>query len=152
MTYVTPPPINKYTVSVVPDTNIYADNDLVGGKLTMLLPKSGIIETVVLLDQANQSAALDLVLFSADPTGTTFTNNASLDINDTDALKIIGVLRFAASDYGSFADNAVATLRGCGFAYVSEGPLYGALLSNGATPTYVATTDLLLTIYVIPDA
>lgn len=152
MTYVTPPPINKYTVSVVPDTNIYADNDLVGGKLTMLLPKSGIIETVVLLDQANQSAALDLVLFSADPAGTTFTNNASLDINDTDALKIIGVIRFAASDYGSFADNAVATLRGVGFAYVSEGPLYGAFLSNGATPTYVATTDLQLTIYVIPDA
>jgi hypothetical protein len=136
-----------------PNTSIYADGDLVGGKMTLNMPQSGIIESIFLLDQAVQDAALDLVFFSKNPSNTTFTNNSALDLHDTDTLTILGVVRIAASDYVDFADNSLATIRGVGLAYVADGPvLYACLLSNGATPTYANAADLQLTICTIPDA
>ncbi|UOF79218.1 hypothetical protein [Caudoviricetes sp.] len=144
----------RITASMLPDTNAYVDGDLVGDLITFAnAPKSGIIETLTLVDQAKQDAALDVIFFSANPSSTTFTDNAALDIADADLLKVLGVIRIAATDYCDIADNAIATLRGLGLAYVAEGGnLYACLLSNGATPTYAATGDLLLALSIIPDA
>lgn len=148
------PQLTRVTASMLPDTNAYSDGDLVGDLITISnAPKSGIIETLTLVDQAKQDAALDLLIFAANPSATTFTDNGALDVADADLLKILGVVRIAAADYCDIADNAVATVRGVGLAYVAEaGVLYAALLSNGATPTYAATGDLLMALTIIPDA
>lgn len=153
MSAVNPPPMNKAIVSVDPNTSIYADGDLVGEKLTLAVPASGIIETITLIDQAKQNAALDLIFFIKNPSATTFTDNAALDVADADALNIIGAVRIAASDYVDLADNSVACLRGVGLGYVSDAGsvLYACFVSNGATPTYAATTDLQLVVVTIPD-
>lgn len=134
------------------DTAIYASGDLIGGKLTIPAPDTGKIVSVRLVDQAGQASVIDLVLWSADPSGTTFTDNAALDVADTDMVALIGVVPIAAADYDTFADNRVATVPNYNLVY---GPLakgqnggysmYGALVSRG-TPTYAAATDLILSI------
>jgi hypothetical protein len=131
----------------------YATGELVGGKLT--IPKAipegvtvGIIRTVVLVDQANQKIAKDLVIFRSNPSATTFTENGALDVADADALKIVGVIPIAATDYVSFADNAVATVKPNLAVHADDGStLYACLVERGA-PTYVATTDLQMTLEV----
>ena len=141
-------------IPVVPsvDTAIYASGDLIGGKLTIPAPDKGKIVSVRLVDQAAQSAAIDLTLWASDPAGTTFTDNAALDVADADMAALIGVVPIAAADYDVFSDNRVATVSGYGLVYgsLAKGQnggfaMYGALVSRG-TPTYVAATDLHLSI------
>lgn len=133
------------------DTNIYASGDLIGGKLTFtnaLLRSggTGTLKTLVLVDQAKQAAAVDLILFNADPDGTTFTDNVALDIADADMAKIVGAVSIPAANYFAFSDNNVAVVKDIGLvvkAASGSSTLYGALVSRG-TPTYAAATDLAL--------
>lgn len=141
------------TVTPVIDGNIYAAGDAMGGKLTLtgIVPKGasvGMIRSIVIVDQDNEKAPIDVVFFAADPSGTTFTNNGALDVADADALKVAGVVSILAADYVSFADNAVATKQ-CALAVApADGrTLYAALVCR-ATPTYTAATDLQLTVVV----
>lgn len=144
----------QIVVAPVADTSIYAAGDLIGGKLTLspavlAAAGGGVIQSIVLVDQANQKAPIDIVFFGSDPSGTTFTDQAALDIADADVLNIVGVVSVAASDYVSFADNAVATLRpSMAFKLDSGITLYAALVCRG-TPTYAASGDLQLTITII---
>jgi len=139
----------------------YSQNDLVGGKLTFTNAMrtsggSGILRGFVMGDQAanGSSVTYDLILFDADPTGTTFTENGPLDIADADLNKIIGVLRLngtgSVGDYIAMVDNAVLVgrveqpLKASGSAN-----LYGALIVRSATvPTYAATSDVFLTLLI----
>lgn len=126
------------------DGNIYASGDLMGGKLTLsnairVAAGSGILQDIVVQDLTNQKAALDVVLFDSDPSTTTFTNNAALDVSDADLVRIIGHVSILASDYISFADNAVATKSGLAMPVdVAAGRnLYACVVCRG-TPTYTA--------------
>lgn len=126
------------------DGNIYASGDLMGGKLTLsnairVAAGSGILQDIVVQDLTNQKAALDVVLFDSDPSTTTFTNNTALDVSDADLVRIIGHVSILASDYISFADNAVATKSGLAMPVdVAAGRnLYACVVSRG-TPTYTA--------------
>jgi hypothetical protein len=132
----------------------YATGELIGGKLT--IPKAipegvtvGIIQTLTLVDQANQKVPIDVVFFRSDPSGTTFTENGALDVADADMLKIVGVVSILASDYVAFNDNAVAVVNPSRAVHADDGStLYACLCSRGA-PTYAATTDLQMTLEVI---
>lgn len=150
---------HKPTVTI--STGIYAAGDSIGGKLTLSDATrgagadgkaTGVIQTIRLVDQDNEQAEIDVVFFDADPSGTTFTDNGALDVADADMAKIIGYITIAATDYIAFADNAVATKTGLGFAFsLAEGyDLYAAMVVRG-TPTYTATTDLALAITVLMD-
>ncbi len=144
----------QIVVAPVADTSAYAAADLIGGKLTLspvvvAQAGGGVIQSLVLADQANQKAPIDVVFFGANPSGTTFTDQATLDIADADVLNIVGVVSVAASDYVSFNDNAVATVRpSLAFKLDSGLALYAALVCRG-TPTYAAATDLQLTVTLI---
>jgi len=140
----------KVTVSVTPtvDTAIYALGDLMGGKLTFAnaaraAARGGEIITAVLSDLAAQNAQIDLVLFDEDPTGTTFTDQAALDIADADLPKIAGVIPIATADYHAFNDSSAASVRNVGLAFklASGTSLFGALVCRG-TPTYVSASDV----------
>ena len=130
----------------------YASGDLVGGKITISPPAPGrrmmpglLIQSVVITDLAEQSVNLDVIFFDADPSNTTFTENAPLDIADADLVNIIAVVHI--TDWSDFADNsqgqainlALPALR------ASSNMIYAAIVVRGA-PTYASTSDLTIKI------
>ena len=138
------------SASPTADTSAYADGDLIGGKLSFssavrFSAGSALLQNAVLVDQAKQSANIDLVLFDADPTGTTFTDQAAFDVADADMDKIIAVIRFGTyGDWITFNDNGIAQYTppgGVPIKLTTGTTLYGALVSRGA-PTFAASTDL----------
>lgn len=126
----------------------YTAGDAVGAKRTIAnavrTPGTGILESVTILDRANQKAAMTLFIFDADPTAATITDNAAF-VFSTDDLKVIAQVSIAASDYVTTNSKALAQKTGLGIALkaASGTTLYAALVTTG-TPTYAATTDVQL--------
>jgi len=121
---------------------VYSSGDLLGNKMTITgLPNSVTIkETPVLMaitivDMNGQNAALDIIFFDANPTNTTFTNNAALDIDPADMAKIIGIVKIASADYVPFVDNSAACVYNIGLPLENE-TMYACLVSRN-TPTYL---------------
>ena len=138
------------TASPTADTSAYADGDLIGGKLsftsaTRFSGGSALLQNALLVDQAKQSANIDLVLFGADPSGTAFTDQAAFDVADADMDKIIAVIRFGTyGDWITFNDNGIAQYTppgGVPIKLTTGTTLYGALVSRAA-PTFAASTDI----------
>jgi len=109
----------------------------------------GMIQSVILTDLGKQSAEIDVVFFDADPSQTTFTDNAALDVDDADLLNIVGVA--AVTTWKDFSDNSVGQTLNLAIPFVLEdggNTLYAALVSRG-TPTYASTADLTLRVGVL---
>ena len=133
------------TAAVV-DTNIYAAGDLVGGKLTFSSfgetdLAGGIIQSVIIIDLDKEDTNKDVIFFDADPSNTTFSENAALDVHDTDILNIIGVAQ--VTTWMDFNDNSVGQVLGLNMPFVipSGKSLFAAMVERG-TPTYTGTGDL----------
>lgn len=147
---------NFISVSPTVDTSIYASGDLIGTKMTFTpavrqATRSGVITGVIIVDQSAQASDIDLVLFSANPSATTFTDQAALDIADGDMAKIIAVIPFVAANRFAFADNGVKyagsimiPIKG------TVNTIYGALVSRG-TPTFAAATDVTVQLAISQD-
>lgn len=153
-------------VSPTVTAGAYSANDALGGLLVFkdaLLPgeQTGVILTVTLQDNASQDIATDLVLFNQTFTATA--DNDAFAPSDADLANCLGVISIAAGDYATFSANSIATVRNAGFgvksvdvagtktgAEAGDGNLYGQLVTRG-TPTYVATTDIKVTITVLQD-
>jgi hypothetical protein len=148
------------TVKVTPvaDTaGAYTSGDLIGDKLTLASAvdrsgSSGLIQSVTLVDLAKQNADIDVVFFLGDPSSTTFTDQAALDIADADMSKIIGYAQVL--NYASFNDNAVGFVGNLVIPFVQDPSggdqtIYAALVCRG-TPTYVSASDLVLTVGILP--
>lgn len=154
-------------ISVTPTVSAgaaYASGDAVGGLMSFTgaaKPEIGtaMVGSVILQDLNKQDAELDLILFDSNPSATTFTDNAVLDIADADLARIIGVVTVAATDYADFNDSAVGfvscsvpfrtTATGSALDLTTQ-TLYGALVTRGA-PTYNATTDVTVKLGVMLD-
>lgn len=134
------------TISVAPtvDTLAYASGDLVGPKQTLTGAgvsgvATGTIQSVVITDLDNQNADFDLVIFSSDPSGTTFTDNAAFDIADADLPKVVCVIQVTTNV--ALADNGVIIANGnnCVFdAVATGGTLYAAAVIRSAA-TFTAS-------------
>lgn len=143
-------------LDVTVEAAAYATGDLIGGKLSLALPDwfatgaaGFLIQSVSVVDQAKQSVALDIVFFNADPSGTTFTENAALDIADADMAKIAGYAQVLS--YAAFNDNSFGQAQNLAIpvATVEDGQtLYAAIVSRGA-PTFAATTDVKLRVGIL---
>jgi len=138
--------IRTVAASPTVDTNAYASGDLIGGKLTFsdLAASDQMLKimTAVIKDESKQTADIDLVLFRDDPSATTFTDQAALDIADGDLGKVCGVITFRSGQTFGFNDNGVMVQQNIGLCTQLAGTtLYGALVSRG-TPTYAAATDV----------
>ena len=146
-------PINILEATPVITTGIYASGDLIGAliELTNAVTdpgRGGVIEAVSLTDLGNQSDNIDVIFFDTEPTATTFTDNAALDINDADLLNLIGFEQITS--YAAFADNSLGrgeADRKMPFAIPGGTSLWAALVSR-ATPTYVSVADLTLRVAV----
>lgn len=142
----------RHTIPATPviDTNIYADGDHLGSLMTLSGmsvggSSHGVLEKVVILDKAGQSAQVDILLFDASPTIAS-SDNAALNIADAEMEKCIGYVAIAASDYVSTSANSVASKvidPGLACKPDADATIY-ALLKCRGTPTYGAVSDLVL--------
>lgn len=138
-------------VQVTPtiSTSAYANGDAVGALLTFAnaLPAagSGVLEAVTIVDKASQAAALDLVLFRASITAPT--DNAAFDPTDAELADYVGHVVIGGGHYSAFNDNAAAMRRPELHFDLSGTSLYGVLVARG-TPTYAATTDIVVTVQI----
>lgn len=141
---------------------VYASGQLIGGKLTFLGVFDGQVNTaevrqVIVYDKAKQGVSLDLILFSSDPSATTFTDNATFAVGAADLTKISTVIPI--STHSAFSTNGVSYAVNISqpiFSTVDattqsgRRTIYGALVSRGA-PTYASTSDLTVRINIIQD-
>lgn len=141
------------TATPVVDTAAYANGDCVGGLLTIedaafVAAGTGELRRVRLHERSTQAAALQLWVFNANPTASTFTNNAAMVVHADDVGKVQCVIAIAAADYKVSAASASGLAIVSGFSEIIRTDpakkLYVALKSNAATPTYAL---LALTLY-----
>lgn len=125
------------------NTVAYTAGDLLGSKLVLASVARRaefpvVLENVIIRDLTAQGAAMDLILFNADPSATTFTNNVALTVADADIPKIVGMAKVVAGDYSAFAANSIAMIETDILVKPASGTgLWAALVARG-TPTYVA--------------
>jgi len=148
------------TIKITPTVSTspaYTAGDAVGGKETLtaaLRTSNGtvILESLVLLDRANQKQPMEVIIFDADPSAATITDNTAF-VYSTDDLKVVARISIAATDYVTLNSKAIANLRGLGVAIKgndSSTSLYAALVTTG-TPTFAATTDIQLSFGFLQD-
>lgn len=146
--------VRKSVTPTVSTSPAYAAKDAVGGIMEFtnavgVSGGTGIVQTVTIVDASQQMPALDLVLFDRTIAGTV-TDNAAFDPTDADLANVIGVVPM--SQWFDFNDNAVGFRGGLGIAFKSNGTsIFGALVTR-STPTFVATTDIVVTLEVLQDA
>ena len=133
-------------VSATPtlDTAAYATGDHMGSLMTFTC--SGIsgrplkLSNILVIDQAKQSLAFDILFFNAAPTITSV-DNAAADISDAEMLaKCVGHVSLVAGDYCILANSSVALKRDIQLWLKPESrtdKLYALLVARGA-PTYAA--------------
>ena len=135
-------------VDLTTNTDAYASGDMMTAAETKLdnvynEGQGGIIQQVVIIDQAKQSKAIELLFFDREPSNTTFTINGALTIHDTDLDAVVGSIVVEETDYQAYADNSVATVKNIGFCYglrmenKTYRDLYVVAISRGAG-TYAA--------------
>jgi len=134
----------------------YDANDNIGGTLTLtgaarVAGGGTALTRITVTDAANQKAQLELLFFSANPSASTFTNNAAPVIHADDIAKLVGRLTVYASDYATINAKGIACLANIGLAMVpTTADLYLAIMTPG-TPTYAATSDLRMSLAFYQD-
>lgn len=147
------------TVSPTVDTSQYAALDVIGGELTITNAMrvnggSGVLQAITIVDNDNEKAAFDILIMNAALTGTKADQGAIAD-NAADRTKFIGRIQVTAADYLSYvaSSQAIAQIRNIGLPVESAAAsrdLYCVILATG-TPTYTATTDLMLKFHFLQD-
>lgn len=131
-------------VTLVADTNAYADNDVLAVPQAIpgvFQPAGGVrvLRSLVLLDEADQAQDIDILFFSE--TVTLGTINAAVNISDADAGKMIGRVAVVAADYCDLVNNQVAVKSDIYLpmkAAANSGSLWIAAVVRSGTPTYAA--------------
>ena len=106
------------------------------------------IQSVIVTSLTTVSIDMDIIFFDADPSATTFTENAALDINDADLINIIGIAQITA--WSTFADNEAGQSLQLALPFVGEvgDSLFATIVTRGA-PTFVGTGDITLRVGVL---
>lgn len=125
------------TPTVTAAATNYTAGDCIGGKMAVpsaFTSTEGTLKRIVMADEGAEAQDVDVVVFNADPSASTFTDNAACAIADADLLKIVDVIsirnHYAFSDAGAsvaatdtpiYAAGtgfwAVAIARGAGYLY-----------------------------------
>lgn len=144
------------TVSTTP---AYSSGDAIGGKITFTnafriatAGATAVVESLMVLDRANQKPAFNLIIFDSDPSAATITDNAAFAYS-TDDLKVLGRIPVATTDYVTYNSKAIATIRGIGLVVTAAGAsssLWGAIVTT-STPTFAATTDFQIRLGLLRD-
>jgi hypothetical protein len=144
---------------LTPSTTAYADGDVIDDLLTFsdVVPGDiggGVVVGAELIDSSTVVTSIDLVLFDSIPDSTNYdSDNAALDLADTDAARVIGVINFSSNDAAQFADNEIYFASGGNqeFFLGDGNDMYGVLVARG-TPTYAPSNVLMVRLHVQRDA
>lgn len=137
------------TVTPVCDTNAYASGDLIFDSVEIAgavrgLGGTAILQSVTMLDAADQGVAMTLVFANA---ATDFgTLNSAPDADDTECLTIIGQVPIATTDYIDYGGAQVACVRNIGLllkAASTSTSLWVAAKNGTGTPTFAASSLVL---------
>lgn len=138
--------LKTVTPAMTVSTDPYADDDCIGGKLTLtdamrISGGSGTLKRIIVTDSADLKATLDIIIFNANPTAATLTDQSAVDLS-TDISKVISHINIDTTKYTSFAGVAIADVDvDRGVEAVGSANLYAAVVATGAHD-YVAATDL----------
>lgn len=141
------------TVSTSP---AYTAGDIVAGKITLtsaVRVSGGIsyLMNIMITDRANQKPAGYVVIFNADPTAATLTDNAAANFS-TDDFKVVAAVTVADTDYVVINSKAYASVdvNGKMCKAASGTTLYAAFVLS-STPTFAATSDLQMQFAFVQD-
>lgn len=127
----------------------YANGDNVGGLITLsdAVLSSGdscILKSIIINDHDVQNAEFDFIFFRANPSSSTITNGAEIDIVDADINKAIGNDTVVAGDYIDLNSSSQATERVNLDLTLTGTDLYVVVVVRG-TSTYTDTDHLQFT-------
>ncbi len=148
-------------VSVTPtvEAGAYAAGDVIGGKMTFAnavrtsngaAGGTGLIQSITVATKATTtSAQIDVLLFNADPSASTFTENGAIAVNATDMANLIGVVH--VTDWTSCGTPSVGFGGSLAIPFSLAGTsLYAVMVTRGAI-TPASTSDLIVTVRVVAD-
>lgn len=141
------------TVSTTP---AYTAGDSIGGKITLanavrVSGGTALLASVMILDRANQKPAGTILIYNADPTAATLTDNAAV-VNSTDDLKVIAAIPVAATDYVTINGKAYANPSfDAKVVKAASGTSLFASFTTTTTPTFAVTTDWQMTFGLAQD-
>jgi len=146
---------NQITVTVaqtVTASSAYSAGNAVGGLITIAgaarvsgasgaAGTSGLLQSVVVNAKSAQTTQMDLIVFSANPTGSTCTDKTAIAVAAADFDKVLGVAH--VTDWTNLGTPSVGQAQNLSIPYAlaSSTTLYGCLVTRG-TPTFAATSDI----------
>ncbi len=146
------------SVTPVVQAAAYATGDVIGGKMTItnaLLSAggSGILQSVQVCSKSDLTVDLDLIIFSADPATTTFTENGAVAIDVVDVSKVLAVIPITTrKDLGTpvvaYANNLAIPVQGDAANLTRH--LYASLVARGAY-TPASTSDVTVRFGLLQD-
>lgn len=106
------------------------------------------LQAVRVFDKGKKDIPLDVVIFRANPTATTFTDNSALAVADADLGKILAVV--PVTQYHDFNDNSFGRADNLAIPLFASGAfdLYMALVARGAG-AYAASGDLSIELHFV---
>lgn len=131
-------------------TNAYADKDVIGDHLTVenvaqSTKGTALLQSVVVRTKVATAVPLSIYLLNEAPANAYGANNSAFALDDTDLLKVVGVVAVAAADYDtSNTLNYVATVKNIGLplqCLAGSKNLYAIVVARGAV-TFGAAGDL----------
>lgn len=146
--------IIRLKVTPVISTSAYEANDAVGGRMeftnaVLAKARGGTVMAAIVVDKAGQKAPLNL--FLADRTFTATADADTIAISAADNDNTIGMIPFVLGNYLKSGTPFVATRSGLGLSFKLNGTSIFGQLSTPGTPTFVATSDLVVILAVLPD-
>lgn len=127
-------------------TSAYTSGDVLGGKMQLAnavrIPAgSGVLQDFTVTLKSVQTAQIDAVLFRADPTASTFTDNGAFTVNAADLDKVIGVLSLTKVNSLGAGCIYEANQIGRSLALDAGKDIWAVLVWRG-TPTLASTSDI----------
>jgi hypothetical protein len=151
--------MDKYLISeatVDPkDAAAYTANDVIGGLISFSFAagnavNGGLLNSVYLVDDDNEGAALTLYLFSDKPT--VIADDAAFAPTAADLKKMFAVVDVATGDYDTINSMKIAYKSGVNQTVKTDATqnMYGYLVC-GATPTYAANKTIFIRLSVLSE-
>ena len=141
------------TVSVSP---AYSANDVLGTKMTFasIVPpigNNGVLQSITAkFKDTAVTGNINVAIFKADPSNSTFTDNAAPTWNSADMANLLGIYQLATPLSIGAATMACYCLDGIGKAFVSSSTSLYAVVTVGGTPTMATTSSFTLELAVLP--
>lgn len=129
-------------------SSAYSTGNNVGGLITLTnffrAAGTGILESIILADSSNQSAAMSVLIFTGTPVGQAgFAATDKVAFTFGNAILLLeGIVNIGATDYTVINSTAIAMKTGLGIAIRGTGQAFYAALVTTGTPTWATTTPL----------